>query len=382
MVSVEPTLITFVGYSSGSPAEEMVAGAHRAIALDVVERARASNAFHQTIVVTNDKELAQQLDASVQVEFDQVESEEVPFHFGERLSNVIAKYNVQKPFYVSRGSIPLLPAQDLSDLARQLSSSTNTVITNNLFSADVVAFTPGEAIKAIDPPAIDNPLAQLLRHQAGLTAISLPRTAATIFDVDTPTDLLALKVHPGIGPHTQRYVGTLDIDLAPLRTAMSFLVDPMAEVLVAGRVGSHLWAQLEKDTACRVRTLSEERGMRADGREERGEVRSILGFYLEQVGVARFFQTLGELGDAAFIDSRVIFHHLRLNPSRSDRFYSDLQQPQKIANPLIHEFTQGAIEAPIPVILGGHSLVAGTLLAIVDAAWLEEDKKAIIDKPR
>ena len=115
--------------------------------------------------------------------------------------------------------------------------------------------------------------------------------------------------------------------------------------------------------------------MRVDGRQERGEVRSILGFYLEQVGMSRFFQTLGQLGNAAFIDSRVIFHHFRLELPAPDRFLSDLGQPHEIQDPFAREFTQTALEAPIPVVLGGHSLISGGLLALVEAAWLENDER-------
>ena len=96
--------------------------------------------------------------------------------------------------------------------------------------------------------------------------------------------------------------------------------------------------------------------MVADGRENTGKVHSILGFYLEQVGRGRFFKTLTQLGDAAFIDTRVIFEHFRLNPSRADRFYADLGQADRIKNAFIREFTQAAGAASIPVILGGHSM--------------------------
>ena len=112
--------------------------------------------------------------------------------------------------------------------------------------------------------------------------------------------------------------------------------------------------------------------MRAD---DRGEAHSILGFYLEQVGPRRFFQSIGQLGDAAFIDTRVIFDHLRPGLSRRDRFLSDLGRPRGIEDDLIREFTREAMEAPIPVVLGGHSLVAGGMLALIEVARLEQGEK-------
>jgi len=140
-------------------------------------------------------------------------------------------------------------------------------------------------------------------------------------------------------------------------------------MLVAGRVPSYAWRYLEEETACQVRIFSEERGMEASGKVERGEVRSLLGFYLEEVGPRQFFQALGELVDLALLDSRVLFAHLGRQPTAADRFWSDLLRPEEIEDPLVREFTARALEAPVPIVLGGHSLVAGGLYALVELAW-------------
>ena len=110
--------------------------------------------------------------------------------------------------------------------------------------------------------------------------------------------------------------------------------------------------------------------MRADGRDVRGEARSLLAYHLEQAGARRFFDELARLGQAAFIDTRVILAHFGLDLPPRDRFASDLGQPEDIADPFLRAFTEGALEAAIPVVLGGHSLVSGGLMALTDAAWL------------
>jgi hypothetical protein len=361
-VKVGPILILFLGGLGGSPVAEMVAGCHRAIARDTIERAQWSGAFNRVILVTDREELEPAV---------VVERSGGPFHFGRKLKEVIEKYDIETPFYIGRGSVPLLSSHELGAIACQLDSASDTVITNNPFSADLIAFTPGKAIEAIELPATDNPLAQLLVRQANLRQVSLPRTACYQFDVDTPTDLLVLKLHPGIGAHAKAYLEGLELDTSRLERAMSLFTDENAQVLVAGRVGSYVWSQLEMRTSCRVRMLAEERSMHTDERQRRGEVRTILGLYLEEVGHERFFETLAQLGHAAFIDTRVIFSHFGLEPSVSDRFYSDLGQPEKIDNPFVRKFTQAATEAPIPVILGGHSLVSGGLLALIEVARSE-----------
>jgi hypothetical protein len=126
---------------------------------------------------------------------------------------------------------------------------------------------------------------------------------------------------------------------------------------------------LRRRRPCQARVFSEERGLKASGREERGEGRSLLGFLLEEVGPERFFRTLSKLADLALIDSRVLFAHMRKWPTAQDRFLSDLLRAEEVQDPEIREFTAAAREAPIPVILGGHSLVSGGLYALVELAW-------------
>jgi hypothetical protein len=154
---------------------------------------------------------------------------------------------------------------------------------------------------------------------------------------------------------------------------LALFLDMKAQIVVAGRVGSITWRYLERETACRVRMFAEERGLEAEGRAQDGTARSLLGFYLEAVGVERFFTALAELGDAAFIDTRVLLAHMRIDANREDRFLSDLGRWQEVSQAFLREFTQAACEASIPVLLGGHSLMSGGLMALNEFAWREHD---------
>ena len=302
-----------------------------------------------------------------------VVADEGGFHFGRALADLIARFQVRRAFYLGGGSAPLVEPVDFSRIATLLLAHDQAVVANNFFSADFVAFTPADAIHQIDLPPMDNDLAFRLQREAGLPNVPLARTPATQMDVDTPTDLLILALHPLVGPHTRRFLDAADLDLSRVVAVSQFLTDPNAEVIVSGRVGPHLWSHLDTDLACRTRVFSEERGMRASGREARGDVRSILGFHLDTVGPDRFFAHLAELGDAAFVDSRVIFRHLGLDPSPADRFLSDLLRAEEIVDPAVRAFTRAAADARIPVILGGHSLVSGGLWTLIDAAWRKRD---------
>lgn len=369
-MGADPQLLIFVGGLNGEPVVEMVGAAQRAVALDTVTRAAESRAFSQVVLVTDTPELADQMDDGIAVEISGPD-----FVFGRRLREVIERHKIRRPFYMGGGGLPLLTTNELARTARRLSRASSTAITNNLFSSDLVAFTPGEAIQRITVEPHDNALSLRLRDEAGLRVVPLPRNATTQFDLDTPTDLAILKVHPACGPWARAHLDGLNLDTSSLTRIMRVMTDTSRQLLVAGRMPSYVWSYIERETACRVRVLSEERGMRADGREDKGEVRSLVGLYYQQVGPRQFFRDLAQLGDAAIIDSRVLFGHLGVRPSPRDRFNSDLLRPAEIEDSTVRAFTEAALTASIPILLGGHSVVSGGLWALVEAAWAMEETR-------
>ena len=365
----EATLLILTGVRNSSQVERMMASARRAITKDIIHRAQSVSGISHIVLGTNAPSLADWAQArGVTAELDPPGR---TFHFGQRLGELVTRHQVKRLLYMGGGSGALLSVDEMSSIVQRLHSASRVLITNNFYSTDFAAFAPAQAINSIEPPTLtlDNDLAWRLVKRAGLPCKELPRNAATQLDVDTPGDLMTLKPHPGVGPHTRRYLDGLELDTSHIEQALGLFTDRAAEVLVAGRVSASTWAYLEYETACRVRLFSEERGMRASGRQAQGEALSLLGFYLEEVGLERFFATLAKMSQAAFLDSRVLFAHRRIWPSAADRFYSDLRQPEKISDPWVRHFTQAAIAAPIPIVLGGHSLVAGGLYALVEAAW-------------
>lgn len=363
------TPLIFAGGSRNSPIEALLAEAQEAIVLDTLERLLACPEFAPPVVATSSIDLTRHLrDWPVRTIPD-----DSSFHFGRVLAGLIDRFDARHAFYIGGGATPLLTIAEMRKVAQTILNGDHVLVANNFFSSDFVAFSPADAIYRIAPPAIDNDLAFRLQREAGLRNLPLERTSGTQMDVDTPTDLLVLALHPGVGPHLRQVLLRADLDTRRLERVSRFLTDPNAEVIVSGRVGSYLWSHLDSDLACRTRVFSEERGMRANGREARGEVRSLLGYHLQAVGPVGLFDHLATLGDAAFIDSRVIFHHLGLTLSGADRFYSDLLRVEKITDPTLRAFTEAARAARRPVVLGGHSLVAGGLWALIEAAWLKRD---------
>jgi hypothetical protein len=360
-------LIVMTGLSGESEVEQMMSGALAAATLDTIEKALAAGNIGPIIVSTNSELLEQMLrDWPVTVERDWPD---VPFHFGFRLREIINQHRLEKVLYMGGGSGVLLSVDEMRQIADELLKEERLLITNNFYSTDFCGFTPGSHINAIHAPPYDNDLGWRMGQSGGLPNVSLPRTAATQLDIDTPTDLMVLTFDPTLGRHLKEYLQRLSLNTSPIRQAMRFLVNRTTEVVLAGRVSSAILAYMEKEAACRVRVFSEERGMRASGRQDRGEVRSLLGHLYQLVGPRRFFNTLAEMAQALFFDNRVLWIHCGVWPSASDRFYSDLLQPDKIKDDFVRTLTEAALEAPIPVIMGGHSLVSGDMYVIVDRAW-------------
>lgn len=357
LIKNEPTLLVFHGGMSGSPVEEALSKVQWIIAVDLLDRAK----FKNKILVTDRPDLAETSKNKALVEICGS-----PFHFGQNLRRLIDKYRIARPFYIG-GGFPLLSSNEINSIADLLRDQENCVISNNFYSADMIAFTPGKAIDEVELPVKDNPLARLLAEQ-GLKFIPLPRSVSNQFDIDTPTDLLLLCLHPDWKSRVRSY---LKIDDSRLKSAIACFQDKKAEVIVFGRVNSYVWSRLESQTKCRIRLWAEERGLKSEGRLENKKARSLAGFLLERMDFHSFFDTMAQMGDAAFIDSRVLFAHFKLSVSRKDRFNSDLGNFREIENEFVREFTRASVESSIPVVMGGHSLVSGGMLLLLE---LMQDK--------
>lgn len=356
--------ILFFGRAGSTDLEQQLDAVRIAIAASVLRRAGEAG-FSPLIAVTRDGEaIAAFRAAGAETVAERTE----PFHLGEELAGLARGRRLERLCAIGAGAGALLTVEALHHMREELEAEEALVLSNNYYSADLVGFTPASALDAIALPATDNPLPRLLHQQAGLRSRQLPRSAATLLDVDTPADATVLVRHPAC-PAELRGIPTWEAQLGDrIESLMQLITTAERELLVAGRVGAPVWTYLESQTACRVRMLAEERGMQAAGRDTDGSARTALGFLYEHTGPVGFFERMAELGNGMLFDSRVLFAHLGWRPGAAERFASDLFDEEQ-AGPELGAFTAAARDARIPLLLGGHTLVSGVLWTMVEAAW-------------
>lgn len=369
--SATPSLAIFLGGMEGSPVEEWMRGVLEAAALDTAEVALASGAFAR-VVLAADRAPGLAVPDGLEVRIDGVGTSGSAFRFGPAFVALAEELPRGGVAYIGAGSGPLLRPADFEALV--LAMADGVCVTNNRFSSDLFALTDPQSVALLDPVAEkDNAIPRRLRDEHGVEVVELPRTLATQFNLDTPSDALALALSGRAGPRLTAALADAPAVERMQRAARPF-VDRTAEVLVAGRVSSRTWQYLETETACRIRLLSEERGMQSAGTDVAGTARSILGQLMLEAGPVRTFGVLlPELCDAAFIDLRPVLVQLGIRASRADRFAADLGRPEEIEDPALRAIVEAVQVSPVPVVLGGHSLVGGSLELLNQWAWDEHD---------
>ena len=286
--------------------------------------------------------------------------------------------------YAGGSAMALMSDEDLDQL---LAPVPGEVVANNRFSADafVVAGDLDRALAALESCETDNAAPRRL-SEAGFAWRDLGGARWARFDVDTSLDLALLRLATRL-PRTRVQEGTVrgflemarlpgggSLEVPHLERVGQVMRDRSAELVVAGRVPAATWQDLETETACRVRCLVEERGMRS-ARGTGGRPRSVLAALLARSSPADLISELAALGDAVVLDTRVLMASMAGSaeasawPPEEERFASDFGDWRRVETPWLRELTEAAKRSSVPFLFGGHALVSDGLRLIVAAAW-------------
>lgn len=313
-----------------------------------------------------------------------------PFHWGRwfvaeaRRALEAATGPVDAVGYAGGGAMPLLADEALDSLIAPIPGE---VVANNRFSADgfVVAGDLDRALAALETCDSDNAAPRRL-SEAGFAWRDLGPAPWARFDVDTTLDLALLRLATRLRGTRQleralhsflemaRLPGDRPLEVPHLAALGAVIRDRTAELVVAGRVPADTWQHLETETACRVRCLVEERGMRS-ARGAGRPPRSILAALMARSSPSGLIAELERLGDAAVLDTRVLMAALAGSadashwPPEEERFASDFGDHARVTTPWLRELTEAASRASVPFLFGGHALVSDGLRLVVAAAW-------------
>jgi hypothetical protein len=302
--------------------------------------------------------------------------------FGARLRRLVRDHGGGGIVVLGAGSLPLASDADRRAFVDAARADDAVALANNAFSADAVAIACAATVLRDLPDALssDNVLPRWLAEVAGIPVRSLDGRRDLAFDVDTPLDALLLRdadAAAGIGDDLPALPNAdTGLVLGRLAALRELATDQAAELLLAGRVGGADLHAIERGSRARTRVLIEERGLRTAalaaqrGLPNRRPPRSLLGRLLEHEGPDALGRIVAEHADGALIDTRVLLA-ARTGadeaawPPPEDRFASDLLLPDRVRDPWLRELTAAAAEAPVPVLLGAHTLVGpGAVLAL------------------
>jgi hypothetical protein len=360
-------VIIMLSPAGSTPAEGWVAQGRRAAACDLVQRLGQVRCVGEVFVLAADP---MDRKALVQIGAVPLASSAGTFHFGRSLAKIILENHFQQIGYFGGGSAPLMTEGMLQEVFDRMDHlGKPSALVNNYHSTDWMVSNRGDVFSRIqDRLKTDNSLGWVLAQQVDFEVQAADFGAASRVDIDTPTDLLMLHRHPSLGEALEGFIQAAPPEnLYKVDNLLDVMSTPASTLTLIGRTSPHVWKTLNDRTQIWVRAFAEERGMIASRRFERGEVRSLVGEMLEDWGVKRFVDFITNLSDGVLWDTRVWMAHRGRWPSSGDRFASDLGWVDAVQDEALKRLTQAVSQSDVPILLGGHCVVAGGIYALLES---------------
>jgi hypothetical protein len=342
-----------------------MAAARRAATLDLLDRIETLPWPDVTVVCSDPEVRPELLGRGHRV----VEASSTPFHFGRELSRILDELDGELFAYFGGASAPLADAGLLGEALERLAAlGASAAVVNNLHSTDWGLFRGTAEVRSLaERLPNDNALGWVLSHEAGWSVEALAPRAATRADVDTPADVLLLREHTSVGANLRRFQEQLPPELvARLNGIKLAMRTPGSTLTLIGRVSAHVSLEMERSTQIWLRVFAEERGMVASGRLAARMVRSLIGDIVEEWGPTEFLRRVAEVSSAVLWDCRVWLARHGW-PSPAERYAADLGWTHAVPAGPLRSAVEAAQGCGRPVILGGHGVVGGGLLALIES---------------
>jgi hypothetical protein len=296
-----------------------------------------------------------------------------PFHFGRTLARLVEERGFTHLAYFGGASAPLASAELLLSWRAQAGDlPQGGALVNNLHSTDWAILSDARRLVPLaDRLPTDNSIGWVLEVEGGAVVEEPPPTTASRTDFDTPSDLALILGHPALGSQLRKALHPFPEGLQrKVDRLAAVLRTPAASVALLGRVSENAWRELNRRTQVWARVYAEERGMRASGRQQRGEVRSLIADMLEAWGPAGFIQRLESMVQAVVWDTRVwMARRTDTWPKAADRMAADLGWVEDVEDEALRQLTEAIEAAQIPIVTGGHGVVSGSLLAFLETLF-------------
>ena len=364
-------LITLGGIGSGR-LEQLMRTALESACVDLSDRCNQAGIFSSITLIT-DQPMTIETDNWSRVEYTEPHQS-----FGDVLETYFKTTNpkfVENPLvYFGAGSAPVIQDVDIADLVSALDrAERNICAANNIYSADYFGVNPGNIIEMLDPsPASDNEIPKRLLEENSTEVVELARSSRSQFNIDVTADLVTLlladakgaKIQSFLQAHSQLFRQAIQCQWS----AAQHLTNKESQVLVYGRTSSRIWKYLETESASKIRIIGEERGL---GTAPPGHhPYSTLGDLIESKGAETFFtRTLPLMCDAAFIDLIPVLAYLHPDTTQEDRHAAFLMDESGIEHSGLRTIIRSINTSPIPIAIGGHTLVGSGIELLNQRAW-------------
>ena len=375
----EISAIVFEGGTHDGDISRWMDSVREEMAIGLCERLISVGVFHRVVLCTDRDGLAGRALQRI-AELDVYKfhgTGDVEFHFGERLCEVVKAYGFKSFLYFSGGSGQLMDEEDICSFAsttltapyKSLCSSARYIVANNAYSSDMFGISDSSCLMGLNGnlPSSDNEFAMWFCMTFDADIVPLPSQMAFQFDVDTPVDALIMSTMEKSSIDTEGMLGfvknegllfILNRMFTKIEMAKAVMKGPGGEFTLIGRVPPSSVSYLNSILKCRIRTFSEERGMRSFKRDVRGEAKSIFASYIKRCGIRNFVNDMSDVTGLAFVDTRVLLSSLGCRLSTEERFASDLLMTDSLKDELAYELADAFSTSSCNFICGGHCLVS------------------------